>query len=77
MDRKELCQIISFGNKCEFFLDDRYSPLVIEYKKFNKTVHLPENGQIEISVLINDLKGSNHIKNKTLIFDINELNKNN
>jgi len=69
----ELCNIFSFGEKCDFTIENTNNPLILDYNGYSKTVHLISEKNIELTVIINDLKGNNRIKNKNLIFYLNEL----
>ncbi|MBC3847903.1 hypothetical protein H8K90_16020 [Winogradskyella echinorum] len=70
---KELCNILSFGESCNFTIEDTKKPLVLDYNGNLKTIKLNLDKEIEIIVSINDLKGNNQIKNESLVYNISEL----
>jgi hypothetical protein len=70
---KVLCDIISFEESCSFTTLDTKNPLTLEYNGNQKTVPFSTDKDMELIVLINDLKGDNQIKNESLVYNINEL----
>jgi len=69
----EISQILPFLIASKFTIEDFSNPLILKYNNYTKTIKLNSNIDANIKVSINDLKGSNYIKNQKIEFNISDL----
>ncbi|PHR10942.1 MAG: hypothetical protein COA40_12695 [Aequorivita sp.] len=74
-NNKLMCLVPPFEENWEFTIETIESPLILKYNNHIKTIKLDSYKNTELIISINDLKAENYIKNKKLVYPINQLSE--